>query len=75
MNSDFVIRKEDGAVIPADPLNIDYVAYQQWLSEGNIPEQEGTVYYPVPSLENNDPVEKFKNFLLNNPDVAEILIA
>jgi hypothetical protein len=33
----FVIRILDNAVIPFDPDNMDFVEYQKWLSEGNIP--------------------------------------
>lgn len=33
-----VQRSSDGAMIPPDPENLDYAAYLQWLSEGNVPE-------------------------------------
>lgn len=32
-----VKRDSDGAVIPADPQNADWIAYQLWLSAGNLP--------------------------------------
>ena len=32
-----VLRVEDGAQIPFDPDNQDFVQYQKWLSEGNQP--------------------------------------
>ena len=32
-----IIRTTDGACIPFDPDNQDFVQYQKWLSEGNTP--------------------------------------
>jgi len=37
-NSNAVTRLADGASIPADMGNTDYVAFLDWLSEGNTPE-------------------------------------
>jgi len=34
-----VIRTEDGACIPADPDNRDYMAFLAWCDEGNEPAQ------------------------------------
>jgi hypothetical protein len=32
-----IIRILDGAAIPFDPANQDFVEYNKWLSEGNVP--------------------------------------
>ena len=32
-----VVRLSDNAAIPFDPQNVDYVAYLEWLAEGNVP--------------------------------------
>ena len=34
----FIIRIADGACIPFDPTNTDYIAYLAWIAEGNVPE-------------------------------------
>ena len=34
--TDSVIRTADGAFIPADPANRDWVEYQQWLTDGGV---------------------------------------
>lgn len=31
------IQREDGAFIPSDRENLDYVAYLEWVDEGNAP--------------------------------------
>jgi hypothetical protein len=36
--TDSIIRTEDGACIPNDPANRDYVEYQQWLDDGGVPD-------------------------------------
>ena len=32
-----ILRIADNAFIPFDPANTDFVEYQKWLSEGNVP--------------------------------------
>ena len=32
-----IVRDEDGAFIPADEANVDYIAYLWWLEDGNEP--------------------------------------
>ncbi|QWL69411.1 hypothetical protein HQ397_04205 [Aeromonas hydrophila] len=39
-NNDYIIRVSDGAYIPNDIGNIDYQQYLEWLSLGNVPENE-----------------------------------
>jgi hypothetical protein len=33
-----VTRLDDGAAIPEDPNNRDWIAYQEWLADGNTPD-------------------------------------
>ena len=37
-----IIRTEDGAFIPFAEDNIDYIEYQKWLAQGNIPQPAHT---------------------------------
>lgn len=33
-----ICRDIDGALIPADPANVDWQRYEEWLASGNVPE-------------------------------------
>jgi hypothetical protein len=58
--SDQVIqRDEDGAFIPADEDNVDYVEYLWWLYEGNQPNPPPA--NPTPPIEEPPP-----------PDITEV---
>ena len=36
------VMRSDGAWIPNEPDNRDWIEYQQWLAEGNVPLQQNT---------------------------------
>jgi hypothetical protein len=37
MDTVFILRISDNAVIPFDPTNTDYQAYLKWVEEGGVP--------------------------------------
>lgn len=37
INTNQIKRLPDNAIIPNDINNVDWIAYQQWLSDGNTP--------------------------------------
>ena len=39
LNEHGILRLSDGAFIPFDPANVDYIAYLAWIAEGNVPEE------------------------------------
>lgn len=49
-NSNNVIRLSDGAVIPFDINNVDYVEYLRWIDEGNVPEPADPIPVVYPRL-------------------------
>jgi hypothetical protein len=46
--NELVLRLADGANIPATNDNLDWVAFQKWLAEGNTPQAADPVPAPVP---------------------------
>jgi hypothetical protein len=48
---DDVIRTADDAYIPNDPLNRDWVEYQDWLAEGGVPDPYVPLTPPAPPPE------------------------
>jgi hypothetical protein len=58
--TDVVIRTADGATIPSDPANRDWIEYQDWLAAGGVPDP----YVPPPKItvENtSDFIARFTN--------------
>jgi hypothetical protein len=65
-NNRLIIRLDDGAVIPKDEKNIDYIEYMKWIREGNTPEQAQT------SLESrNERISEIK--MQSNLEIANII--
>lgn len=48
-HSTSILRTTDGACIPADPANSDYIAYLAWWAQGNTPAPAPPVVTPVPT--------------------------
>jgi hypothetical protein len=49
MFHDAVLRNSDGAVIPNDEGNRDWLAYREWLAAGNVPNPYIPPASPVPT--------------------------
>lgn len=52
--SSTIIRVADGAAIPSDPSNGDWVAYQAWLAEGNTPDPVAQAELEAPARSQRD---------------------
>ena len=49
-NGNCILRISDGASIPKDTGNCDYIAYQNWLAAGNTPDPAPAPPNPLPAL-------------------------
>jgi len=56
---DVVIRTADGACIPNDPANRDWIKYQEWLDDGGVPDPY--VKPPKVLVDTSDWVGRFTN--------------
>jgi hypothetical protein len=65
-NGSTVIRLEDGAFIPSDSQNLDYIAFQKWLDEGNTPDP------PAPSPPPGPDYQAFWDSLIESSVYASI---
>lgn len=61
-----ITRLSDGASIPADEGNRDYVQYQQWLADGNQAETDEVM---PPVIAGVDDARAWRNAELNRADV------
>lgn len=62
-----ILKLPDYIFVPNDPKNRDWIAYQQWLSEGNITYPIGYCYQSTLSKETpdrQDSVTEFPDFLV-----------
>ncbi|MGK5056066.1 hypothetical protein ACQ4WY_03865 [Janthinobacterium sp. LB2P49] len=47
-----IIRESDGATIPMDYQNVDYIKYTEWLADGGVPKLlESSLHDAVPAGE------------------------
>ena len=70
INENIIFAVGKNTFIPVNLSNSDYVEYVKWLADGNTPDPADPLPEPAPAL---DPVEKLKQFLAANPDVAAII--
>jgi hypothetical protein len=55
VHDSIIIRDEDGAFIPFDDANIDYIEYKKWLGKGNNPKP-----FEAPPVQQEEPVQTQK---------------
>jgi hypothetical protein len=67
--TDAILRVEDQAWIPADPLNRDYDEYLTWIEEGNEPDP----YEPPAPPPEPTPLEKLEAAGLTVPELKALL--
>lgn len=64
---DMVLKLPDYVFVPKDPHNRDWIAYQQWLDNGNTTYPIGYCYQSTNTTQppdRNDPVMEFPDFLV-----------
>lgn len=74
---DIVLKLPDYVFVPKDPNNRDWMAYQQWLAEGNVTYPIGYCYQSTISSESpdrNDPVTEFPDFLVISPTDEDLTL-
>lgn len=49
-NDGFILRQVDGATIPTDPDNQDYIAYLAWIEQGGVPDPYVAPTYATTSV-------------------------
>ena len=65
-----VIFREDGACIPKDERNADYVEYLAWVEAGNIPDSPEPIAPESPYREFDRPV-KAPDFIVATPPIKD----
>lgn len=74
LQDDGVLRLSDGANIPNDPLNTDWLEYQAWLAAGGIPQPADELTAEELALEaevNQAPISA-RNWFVANPQAQQL---